>query len=607
MSRFPAETPPAEAAPPADAARTAPEAPRAAGHPEGKAAATAAPDGLAGRAPPIGGGSGSRPIAGGRPVVLVGLMGAGKTTVGRRLAALLDRPFVDADAEIERAAGIGIADIFERYGEAEFRRGERQVIRRLLAGPPVVLATGGGAFMDDETRRAIRQNAVSVWLRCPLNTLLRRVAGRTHRPLLNQGNPRDILSALMERRHPVYAEADVIVDCSEEGVEQTTRAVAGALEEWRPPARVPVSLRDHRYDVVVGHGLLRRAGALLAPVLPQKRVAVIADEQVASLHLAALEHGLQQAGIRFHTVTVPGGERSKNIGEFGRLAESLLAAGIERRTTVVAFGGGVIGDLAGFVASATLRGLPFVQIPTTLLSQVDSSVGGKTGINTRQGKNLLGAFHQPIMVLADTDVLGTLPGRELRAGYAEVVKAGLISEPELFAWCERHGSALLQGDPALLAEAVQRACRFKAAVVGADEREEKTDGGRVLLNLGHTFAHALEAEMNYDGRLLHGEAVSIGLVLALDLSVRLGDCPPAALERLRAHLTATGMPDGLRGLTGQSPPLEAERLIGHMAGDKKMRDGRLSFVLVRGIGQAFTRNDVPPALVREVLEAAGAT
>ncbi len=547
-------------------------------------------------------GSGER-WAGQRSVVLVGLMGAGKTTVGRRLASRLGIPFRDADAEVERAAGITISELFARYGEAEFRRGEQGVIRRLLSGQPIVLATGGGAFMDEATRATIRRQAVSLWLRCPLDVLERRVGGRQHRPLLRDGRPRDVLSALMARRHPIYAEADLVVDCSENSVDQTTEEALDALLRHVPPRRLAVSLSHDAYEVVIGSGLVGRAGALLAPVLPQKRAVVVTDETVAALHLPLLLSALAETGIEASPVVVPPGESSKSLAGYGRLADAMLALGVERRTAVIAFGGGVVGDLAGFAAATVLRGMPLVQIPTTLLAQVDSSVGGKTGINTAAGKNLLGAFHQPVAVLADTDMLRTLPPRELRAGYAEIVKAGLVGDPELFGWCESNGAALLAGDPAVQAEAVRRACAFKAAVVGGDEREQMASDGRALLNLGHTFGHALEAEMGYDGSLLHGEAVGIGLLLAFRLSVRLGLCPAADAERVALHLRRMGM-KAVIGDCGR--PMTAEALVAHMRRDKKMRDGRLAFVLVRGIGQGFTSTEVAPEAVLALLADEGA-
>ncbi len=530
----------------------------------------------------------------GRSLVLVGLMGAGKTSIGRRLAARLGLPFRDADAEIELAAGCTIPELFSRYGERDFRDGERRVIRRLLAGDPLVLATGGGAFMDPQTRAAIRADGVSVWLRVRLPTLVRRVSTRTNRPLLQNGDPAEILARLMEQRHPTYAEADLIVDCGDEPPDHTTAKVLDALHAWRPPRRLSVALSTTSYDVVVGTDLLPRAGALLAPVLPQKRAVVVTDETVAGLHLPALLDGLAQTGIRTETVVVPPGEASKSVEGFTRLSAALLDLGVERRTTIIALGGGVVGDLAGFAAAVTLRGLPFVQVPTTLLSQVDSSVGGKTGINTTHGKNLMGAFHQPRMVLADTGVLGTLPLRELRAGYAEVAKAGLIGDAAFFVWCEANAPALIAGDPDLRAEAVLRACAFKAAVVGDDEREEKPNDGRALLNLGHTFAHALEAEVGYGGGLLHGEAVAVGLALAFRLSARLGHCAPEDAARVAAHLEAVGLPSEPGMLNRR---FSATRLIANMKRDKKMRDGTLHFVLAHGIGQAFTSADVPEQAV----------
>jgi shikimate kinase/3-dehydroquinate synthase len=538
----------------------------------------------------------------GRSIVLVGLMGAGKTSIGRRLAARLGLPFRDADAEIELAAGCTIPELFSRYGEGDFRAGERRVIHRLLSGDPLVLAFGGGAFMDPETRAIVREAAVSVWLRCPLATLLRRCAGRDNRPLLADGNPADVLQRLMQVRYPVYAEADVTVDCHDESPDATTSRVMNALLAWRAPRRLAVVLPSTSYDVVIGDDLLARAGALLAPCMPQKRAIVVTDDTVARLHLPALLRGLGETGVATQQIVVPPGEASKSLASWQSVVDQLLETRVERRTTVIAFGGGVVGDLAGFAAATTLRGLPLVQVPTTLLSQVDSSVGGKTAVNTAQGKNLVGAFYQPRMVLADTATLATLPPRELRAGYAEIAKAGLIGDAAFFAWCEANGAAVVNGDRDAQAEAILRACVFKAAVVGDDEREEKPNDGRALLNLGHTFGHALEAEYGYGGGLLHGEGVAVGLGLAFRLSARLGHCAAVDAERVVSHVAAIGMPAELRMLNRR---LSAETLLGHMRRDKKVRDGALKFVLARGIGQAFTSDDVPAATVTELLRDEG--
>jgi shikimate kinase/3-dehydroquinate synthase len=543
---------------------------------------------------------------GGRSLVLVGLMGAGKTSIGRRLAARLGLPFKDADAEIEQAAGCSVQEIFARYGEMAFRDGERRVIRRLMSGPPTVIATGGGAWMDPQTREAVAEAGISVWLRCPIPVLVRRVRGRDHRPLLRDGDPAEILNRLAAARHPFYAMAEITVDCTDERPDVTTARVMDAIGEWGAgsggPRFVPVRLATHHYTVTIGDELLAQAGALLAPVLPSRRAVVITDDIVAPLHLPALREGLTAAEFRVHPIIAPAGESSKSLQCYSQLMLDVLALGIDRGTSIIALGGGVVGDLAGFVAATALRGLAFVQVPTTLLSQVDSSVGGKTGINTPQGKNLVGAFHQPRAVLADAGTLRTLPSRELRAGYAEIVKAGLIGDLSFYEWCEAHGLAVVSGDAVAQAEAVARACAFKAAVVGDDEREEKLNDGRALLNLGHTFAHALEAERHFDGTLLHGEAVAIGLGLAFRLSARLGLVSAETAERVVSHIGAVGLVPDLRRFNHR---FSAEALMGHMRKDKKNRDGELRFVLARGIGRAFTASDVPPETVMALLRDEG--
>ncbi len=545
------------------------------------------------------------PLAAARSVVLVGMPGAGKTAIGRRLAARLGLPFRDADAEIERAAGMPITEIFARYGEPHFRAGERRVITRLLAGLPLVLATGGGAFADGATRAAIKASgAQTLWLRCSLPTLLRRVAGREHRPMFLNADPAEVLTRLMAARHPFYAEADVTVSCSDESLDATTGKVQDALDAAVRPERLAVGLGERSYEVLVGPGLRARAGGLIAPVLPARRVVVVTDAAVGPLHLPALRAGLEAAGIAvLAEIAVPPGEASKDFGRLQEVLEAMLSAGVDRRTAVVALGGGVVGDLAGFAAAVALRGLPFVQVPTTLLAQVDSSVGGKTGVNLRAGKNLAGAFHQPRIVLADTDTLATLPARELRAGYAEVAKHGLL-QGALWDWCERHGTAVVAGDTAALTHAVVESCRLKAAVVAADEREESAEGGRALLNLGHTFGHALEAEARFDGSVLHGEAIAVGLGLAAAMSARLGHCSQEWPSRVMEHLRACGLPARIADLPRR---FAVDALMGRMAKDKKNRDGTMRFVLMRGAGDCFTSSDVPADAVATLLRDEGAS
>ncbi|PZW45084.1 3-dehydroquinate synthase [Humitalea rosea] len=542
------------------------------------------------------------PVAQERSIVLIGLPGAGKSAIGRRLAARMGLPFRDADVEIEAAAGLPITEIFARYGEPHFRDGERRVIARLLAGPPLVLATGGGAFMDPATRRAVTASgAMSVWLRARAPTLLRRVAGRDHRPMFHGRDPAAVLDGLITARHPIYTEAELIVDCTDEPPETTTRRVMAAIGNHAEAERLTVPL-SQPYDILVGGNLLARAGALLAPLLPSRRVVVIADANVASRHGLSLRAGLEEGGLTILAeIVVPPGEATKSFPSYAEVTERVLAAGADRRTTVIALGGGVVGDLAGFVAATTLRGLAFVQVPTTLLAQVDSSVGGKTGINLKSGKNLVGAFHQPKLVLADTATLATLPARELRAGWAEVAKHGLLDGP-LWDWCEANGPAAIAGDPAALRHAVLASCKLKGAVVAADEREEAPDGGRALLNLGHTFGHAIEAECGYDGSLLHGEAVAIGLVLAAALSTRLGHAEAGLPARVARHVASVG----LRARIVDMPrPFSTERLMARMRSDKKAREGKMRFILLRGPGQAFTSSDVPEDAVESLLRDAG--
>jgi 3-dehydroquinate synthase len=362
-------------------------------------------------------------------------------------------------------------------------------------------------------------------------------------------------------------------------------------------ARVRVDLADRSYDIVVGGGLLARAGAELAAQGARDLIVVTDENLAATEHVGRLEASLNAVRLRHRRVVVPAGEASKSMAQLESLLDSLLEAGVERSTTIVACGGGVIGDLAGFCAAILLRGVPYVQVPTSLLAQVDSAVGGKTGVNSRHGKNLIGAFHQPRLVLADTDVLATLPPRELRAGYAEVVKYGLIDQPEFFAWLESHGAALLAGDAAAQQHAIVTSCAAKAAIVAADERESDR---RALLNLGHTFAHAYEALAGYGEVLLHGEAVALGLVQAFALSVRLGLCAPADLARLRAHLEAVGLPTDPRAI--RPGGFEPAAMLTAMGRDKKVAAGRMRFILARSIGAAFISDQVPAEVLRDVLD-----
>ena len=360
--------------------------------------------------------------------------------------------------------------------------------------------------------------------------------------------------------------------------------------------KVRIDLPGREYEILIGAGMLNDAGRFIAQRLGAGRCGVVSDENVAGHHLKTLEASLRAEGRFKGSVVLRPGEATKRFGELERLSESLLEMGLERGDLVVAFGGGVIGDLAAFAASILRRGVRYVQIPTSLLAQVDSSVGGKTGINTRQGKNLIGTFHQPNLVIADIDVLKTLPEREMRAGYAEVAKYGLIGDAEFFAWLEANWSGVFAHEPDVLMKAVEVSVRAKAALVIADEKEA---GQRGLLNLGHTFGHALEAATGYSDRLLHGEGVSIGVVLAFELSERLGLCEQGAARRVADHLSGVGLPTLISDISGS--PLDADELIRLMGQDKKVRQGRMVFVLVRGIGKAFLTQSVDIEIVRSLL------
>ncbi|MDR6952003.1 3-dehydroquinate synthase [Ancylobacter sp. 3268] len=366
----------------------------------------------------------------------------------------------------------------------------------------------------------------------------------------------------------------------------------------RPDAtRLTVGLGARSYDIVIGAGLIAEAGARIAALRPGARVGIVSDANVAERHLAAVEDSLKAAGLVPATVIIPPGEKSKSFAIFEEVVDALIAARIERRDLVLALGGGVVGDLAGFAAAALRRGVDFVQLPTSLLAQVDSSVGGKTGINSRHGKNLVGAFHQPILVLADADALNTLPLREFRAGYAEVAKYGLIDNAPFFAWLERKWQEVFAGGPART-EAIATSCASKAAVVARDEFET---GDRALLNLGHTFGHALEAGAGFSQRLLHGEAVAVGMAQAFRFSAEQGLCAVEDARRVEAHLHAVGLPTRIRNIPGELP--DTDGLMNLIAQDKKVSRGALTFILVRGIGRAFVAKDIDPQAIRRFLEA----
>jgi shikimate kinase / 3-dehydroquinate synthase len=541
----------------------------------------------------------------GRSVVLVGMMGAGKTSVGKRLAAKLGLPFVDADAEIEAGAQLTISEIFERFGEHYFREGERKVIARLLNGGPLVLATGGGAFMNATTRDNIASRGVSIWLKPSFEVLLARVRKKSNRPLLKTPEPEQTLRRLLEERTSTYALADFTIESLDSSHDAVVEAIlrrldaalgkdVGQTEQAR--RRVEVPLGPRAYSILIGPGVLDEAGTEIARIAPGVQCGIVTDAQVAPLYLDRLSASLDRAGLRSTPIVCAPGEATKSYAEFARVCDALIEARIERRDVVIALGGGVIGDLAGFCAASLRRGVRLIQVPTTLLAQVDSSVGGKTGINSRHGKNLVGAFHQPSLVLADTLCLDTLSARDYRAGYAEVVKYGLIGERGFFEFLESSWRGVFAGGPAR-DEAIAVSCAAKARVISADETER---GDRALLNLGHTFGHALESLTAYDSaRLIHGEGVAIGIVSAFRFSRDLGLCSGQDATRVEAHLKAVGLPTRMREI----PDFHAdpEDILAAMRQDKKVERGRLTFILARGIGESFVARDIEEASVSAFL------
>ncbi len=535
-------------------------------------------------------------MLGQRNVYLIGPMGSGKTAVGRRLAALLGKEFRDSDAEIEKRTGVDIRYIFEKEGEARFRERERDVIADLTAQDDVVVATGGGVILDAANRERLAATGVVVYLETTIDTLVRRTKASKTRPLLMGDDPRTVLERLMVVRRPLYeSTADLRIDTTGRQV----RAVAAEVfERLRPrvamsertsqPPRVDtisVALAERSYPIHIGPKLLGQPELYGTTA---KQVLIVTNDVVAPLYLKRVQAAL--GGRELDTLIVPDGERYKTLATFSTVIDRLIEGRFHRDCCLVALGGGVIGDLTGYAAASYQRGVDFVQVPTTLLAQVDSSVGGKTAVNHPRAKNMIGAFHQPIAVLADTDTLRSLPPRELGAGLAEIVKYGIIVDAEFFEWLETHVDELRALDAAALTHAIRRSCEIKAAIVAEDEREH---GRRALLNLGHTFGHALEAIGNYE-RWLHGEAVAIGIVLAARTSAALGWLRAADCARIERLLARAGLPTA-------APGVDVDALLEAMRGDKKADRAGLKLILIRALGDARVTRAPAEDTLRAVL------
>lgn len=534
-------------------------------------------------------------------LILVGMMGSGKTTIGRALAKHLGKVFVDSDEEIQKRTGVTIPHIFDIEGEAGFRQRETAAIIDLVGCENMVLATGGGAVLAKQNRELLKQNGIVIYLRANVHDLWQRTRNDRNRPLLQTGDPRAKLTELFQQRDPLYRQAaDIVVHSGKQSVNALMMQVVGEIESFKKSVNqvdrknmqtLTVGLGKRSYPIHIGSGLLDQPELLLAQ-LPRKRAAIITNTTVAPLYLGKLQRTLQNIGVSSVPIILPDGEEYKNSATLNSIYDALLTNRCERTTPLIALGGGVVGDMTGYAAATYLRGVPFIQIPTTLLAQVDSSVGGKTGINHPLGKNMIGAFYQPQLVLADTDTLNTLPANELAAGLAEVIKYGLIRDLPFLEWLEQNMDKLLARDTAALQYAIARSCQNKAEVVAADERES---GERALLNLGHTFGHAIESGMGY-GNWLHGEGVAAGTIMAADLSQRLGWISTQDVARIRNLFECAKLPT-------VAPGIGIEKYLEFMGLDKKVEGGKIRFVLLKQIGQGVVSGDVPPDLLRQTLAA----
>ncbi|MCH8025812.1 MAG: 3-dehydroquinate synthase [Chloroflexi bacterium] len=548
-------------------------------------------------------------------VFLTGLSGSGKSTVARLVAEALDWQAVDTDALIEEAEGRSIAEIFASDGEEQFRALERKEITGAAALDNVVVATGGGAILDIDNRRAMADGGLVVCLQAQPETLVQQQRVRDTgpasdgRPLLAGGNPEERLAQMQAERQRYYALADAHIDTGQRTPSQVADAVVAAVREgdlWfvdhpdrllLPEERdrfteakpVWVEASSRRYPAYVEWGLLDRMGELLHEAGLEGTAYVISDGEVLPCHGDRVLHSLRAAGFETAAFAIPAGEEHKTLATAATVYDWLVAHRAERGTTLIALGGGGVGDLVGFVAATFLRGVPLVQAPTSMLAMVDASIGGKVAVDHKEGKNLIGAFYQPRLVVADVSTLKTLPQRLLAEGCAEAIKHALILDPKLLDDLETRADDLLHVEPALAVDIVRRNVAIKAAVVADDERDT---GRRAILNYGHTIGHAIEAAAGY--RIGHGAADAIGMTAAAEIGRRMGVTPEALVDRQQAVLERFGLPT-------KGPKLDVESVLAAMTLDKKVSAGVVNWVLLEEAGRAVVRSDVPETLVREVV------
>jgi shikimate kinase / 3-dehydroquinate synthase len=531
----------------------------------------------------------SEPISSEQNITLTGFMGTGKSTVGRLLATRLNRPFVDMDQQLESHFGKTIAEVFAAQGEEYFRVAEAQLCQQLAGQRGLVIATGGGALVNLENRQALAESGPVLCLTAGVDSIVARLEAAEDRPLLKseEMDRRQRIEELLLRRRGAYASIPLQVATDGASPEQIVERVMEALAahaEAPGMSRIIVPSPEGAYHICIGEGLLQEAGALLARRgITRGKAAIVSNPQIGELHAGTVAEALRQHGYEPTICTVPEGEQHKTLASIASLYEQFLAAGLDRRSPVIGLGGGVIGDMAGFAAATYLRGVPFVQIPTSLLAMVDSSVGGKTGVDLPQGKNLVGAFKQPAVVIIDPDVISTLPGAEFRAGLGEVIKHGIIGAPELFRQMESVG-------PTNLVQLVREAVQVKVDVVIEDPYEQ---GRRAVLNLGHTFGHAIEQVSEFTIR--HGEGVALGLVASAEMSAALGQCDAALVARIRALLERVGLPTRIRGY-------DVDAIRAAMGHDKKRQGSTLRFIIPHDLGDVTIIDNPGEEIVREAVK-----
>ena len=507
-------------------------------------------------------------------VVLIGFMGTGKSEIGKRLAVELGWSYMDTDLRIEEREGLTIPRIFEKSGEKYFRELEKKIVAELADKESCVIATGGGAVKNSANLRTLRRNGILIGLSASPEAIMTRTAG-SDRPLLRHEAPLRRIRELLEDRHPYYALSDHRIDTTHKQPEQVVELIKNILETTDS---IQVGLGERSYPIEIGNGILPRIGERLLSLGIKGKAAVVTNPRVGRLYGKIVARSLRKSGFEVVTMTLPDGERFKNLKWVAHVYDELVRKSFERNSTILALGGGVIGDLAGFAAATYMRGIGFVQVPTTLAAQVDASIGGKTGVDHPKGKNLIGAFYQPKLVFIDPDVLKTLNRREFVSGLAEVIKYGVIRDENFFSYLEDNIEKILNRETAALTHAIRRSCAIKAEVVQKDERE---GGLRKILNYGHTFGHALETATHYR-TYLHGEAVSLGIVFAAQLSVRLGLSDAATAGRQIELLRRAGLPAAL-------PKIRTADILKNMALDKKAAGGEIHFVLAERIGRVTVR------------------